>query len=430
METNRFTPKWNKSDGSEKNRDEAMKVRRVAVFTGNRAEYGLQVPLLRAIEKNPNLDYLLMVSGAHLDPSFGNTLDEIRDDGFKIASEIEIKMDSSSLFANAQAIGSGILAISRALNKLKPDIMVVYADRFEGFAAVIAATQMNIPTAHIEGGDLTEGGALDDSVRHAMTKLSHMHFTTNQQATNRVLAMGEEAWRVHTVGLPAIDLILEGDFASEQEVKSSLNLDLSKPIVLFTQHSVSTEFDQANAQVLPSLAAIEHLSREGIQTIVTYPNNDAGAQDIITNLTAFERKKIKHVQIRKSLGRRLYHGVLALAKNPNIQIACAGNSSSGVKESPVFGCPTTNIGSRQKGRLQGGNIINVPYDQIQISEAIKKCLFDKSFREFCRSAQNPYGNGDAGRKIAAELSKVTLNTSLIRKQMTISGFDNQNNISP
>ena len=150
-----------------------MNKRVVAVFTGNRAEYGLQFPIIRAIQKHPDLEYKLLVSGAHLDMNFGLTLNEIKRDGFHVDSEIRIEMDADSLFATAQAIGSGVLEISKVLNRIKPDIMVVYADRFEGFAAVIAATQMNIPTAHVEGGDLTEGGALDDSVRHAMTKLSH-----------------------------------------------------------------------------------------------------------------------------------------------------------------------------------------------------------------------------------------------------------------
>ena len=176
--------------------------RKIAVFTGNRAEYGLQYPLLKAIDGNSNLEYQLIVSGAHLDDNFGRTLDEIHNDGFIIDVEVKIEMKGNSDIATAQAIGSGVTAISNVLEALQPDIVVVYADRFEGFAAVIAASQMNIPTAHIEGGDLTEGGALDDSVRHAMTKLAHMHFTTNEQATNRILAMREEAWRVHTVGFP------------------------------------------------------------------------------------------------------------------------------------------------------------------------------------------------------------------------------------
>ena len=155
--------------------------RTIAVFTGNRAEYGLLVPVIRAISAHPDLVCRLIVSGAHLDPDFGRTLAEITTDGFEVSAEVKIDLDADTLFATAKAIGTGILSMSNALDKLRPDMLVVYADRFEGFAAIVAGTQMNIPTAHIEGGDITEGGALDDSVRHAMTKLAHLHFTTNHR---------------------------------------------------------------------------------------------------------------------------------------------------------------------------------------------------------------------------------------------------------
>lgn len=398
-----------------------MSLRTVAIFTGNRAEYGLQYPILRAVNKHPDLDYRLIVSGAHLDANFGRTLEEIRNDGFKIAAEVKIEMDAGSLFSTAQAIGSGIIEISKALAELKPDMMVVYADRFEGLAAVIASSQMNIPTAHIEGGDLTEGGALDDSVRHAMTKLSHLHFTTNQQATNRILGMGEEAWRVHTVGFPAIDLISEGRYAQSEEIVDRLGLDLSRPVVLFTQHSVTTEFDHAVSQLEPSLSALEQAAREGIQVILTYPNNDAGGRQIIERLEAFRDRKIPNTQVHRSLGRNLYHGVLALAKNPSVRIACVGNSSSGLKETPAFGCPTANIGSRQEGRLRGMNVFDAGYDSAEIGSAIRRCLFDEDFRQLCRTAENPYWLGDAGPKIAKVLAEVALDQSLIRKKMTLKG---------
>lgn len=398
-----------------------MKKRTIAVFTGNRAEYGLQYPILRAIDRHPDLDYRLLVSGAHLDPNFGSTLDEIRGDGFHIDAEVKIEMDAGSLFATAQAIGSGVLAISRVLNDSRPDMMVVYADRFEGFAAVIAASQMNIPTAHIEGGDLTEGGALDDSVRHAMSKLAHLHFTTNQQASNRILAMGEEPWRVHTVGFPAIDLISEGRFASATEVAENLNLNLSRSIVLFTQHSVSTEFDQAAAQLAPALQAIERLSAEGVQTILTYPNNDAGGQAIIQQLEAFCARRVPGTQVRRSLGRHLYHGVLGLARNPAVRVACVGNSSSGLKETPAFGCPTVNIGSRQEGRLRGENVLDTPYDANDIFAAVWRCLSDEDFRALSRRTENPYWLGDAGPKVAEVLATAPLGQPIIRKRMTLRG---------
>lgn len=398
-----------------------MMRRTVAVFTGNRAEYGLQFPILRAIEKHPDLEYRLLVSGAHLDPNFGSTLEEIRKDGFRIDAEIEIEMDAASLFSTTQAIGSGILAISRVLDTMQPDIMVVYADRFEGFAAVIAATQMNIPTAHIEGGDLTEGGALDDSVRHAMTKLAHFHFTTNEQASNRILGMGEEPWRVHTVGFPAIDLISEGRFATNREVIEQLGLDISRPILLFTQHSVSTEFERSAEQVLPSIDAIKRLADEGIQTVLTYPNNDAGGQAIISILEDFRKLDYKNTQVKRSLGRYLYHGVLALARNPDIRVACLGNSSSGLKETPAFGCPTVNIGSRQDGRLRGENVLDVGYSSIEIYDQIQRSLFDENFRKLCREAKNPYWIGEAGPKIAEVLAKTPLDQGLIQKRMTLKG---------
>lgn len=382
----------------------------------------MQYPVLKAIDRHPALDYLLFVSGAHLDNNFGRTLEEIHNDGFRIEAEVKIEIDVDSRSATALAIGQGILSVTKVLEQTQPDIFVVYADRFEGFAAVIAASQMNIPTAHIEGGDLTEGGALDDSVRHAMTKLSHLHFTTNQQATNRLLAMGEEPWRVHTVGLPAIDLISAGMFAKQEEVVTRLNIDLNGPIVLFTQHSVTTEFEAAGEQIQPSLEAIEVLAKSGMQVILTYPNNDAGGRAIIDELVATNNRGLDGVQLHRSLGRHLYHGVLALAQNPAARVVCVGNSSSGLKETPAFGCPTVNIGSRQQGRLRGKNVIDVGYEKDSIVAAVSQCVHDIEFREICRTAENPYRLGDAGKKIAAVLAEVPINQKLIRKSMTLQGI--------
>jgi UDP-N-acetylglucosamine 2-epimerase (non-hydrolysing)/GDP/UDP-N,N'-diacetylbacillosamine 2-epimerase (hydrolysing) len=399
----------------------------IAVFTGNRAEYGLQFPVLKAIDANPNLEYRLIVSGAHLDKNFGNTIQEINDDGFEIHAEVDIMLDEDSPFATSQAIGTGVLSIADALAKIQPDIFVVYADRFEGFAAVIAATQMNIPTAHIEGGDITEGGALDDSVRHAMTKLAHIHFTTNQQASNRLLAMGEAPWRVHTVGFPAIDLIQSSNYATPNELVDLYNLDLSKPVILFTQHSVTTEFHEAADQIKPALFALKKLALEGNQIIITYPNNDAGGRKIIDTINDFsssEFQGIKNIQIHSSLGRYNYHGILALAANSENKICCVGNSSSGIKETPAFGCPTVNIGSRQEGRLRAENVIEAKYDDSNIYTAIESCLYDKNFRETSLTCNNPYGIGDAGIKIAQVLDDTKMDLKkLLRKEMTLSGVE-------
>lgn len=395
--------------------------RTIAVFTGNRAEYGLQYPILRAIAAHDKLEYRLIVSGAHLDPQFGRTLEEIRADGFTIHAEVKVDMEADTLTATARAIGSGVVSMSEALESIRPDILVVYADRFEGFAAVIAGTQMNVPTAHVEGGDLTEGGALDDSVRHAMTKLSHLHFTTNQQATNRILAMGEEPWRVYTVGFPAIDLIEEGRYAKPDELRAAYGINPRQSLVVFTQHSVTTEFDEAAAQVRPSLIALRRLAQEGVQIIATYPNNDAGGRRIVAELERFAGEGVRNVQLRRSLGRYNYHGILALARGESATVACVGNSSSGIKETPAFLCPAVNIGSRQEGRLRGENVIDAPYDATAIYDAVRRCLHDEAFRQCCRTVPNPYWMGDAGRKIADTLSTVPLDGRLLRKGMTLRG---------
>ena len=395
----------------------------IAVFTGNRAEYGLQYPVLKAIDNHPNLEYRLIVSGAHLEKDFGKTIEEIKKDGFKIYKQVDIELDESLPYATSKAIGTGILSISEALAEVKPDFLLVYADRFEGFAAVLSGTQMNIPTAHIEGGDITEGGALDDSVRHAMTKLSHLHFTTNQQASNRILAMGEANWRVHTVGFPAIDMIKEGNFAKKEELISKYSLDARKPIILFTQHSVTTEYDLAEAQILPSLQALKKLAEEDYQVIVTYPNNDMGGRRIITTINNFVGKKShKNIRVYPSLGRYNYHGILALAAESQMKVICVGNSSSGIKETPAFFCPTVNIGSRQKGRLRAENVLDVNYNAKDIYQTIKHALSDQKFLKVCRNIENPYGEGDAGIKIAKILaeSNVELKT-MLRKEMTIKG---------
>ncbi len=396
--------------------------RTIAVFTGNRAEYGLQLPILRAIDAHPDLTYRLIVSGAHLDGNFGRTIAEIESDGFEIAAEVNITMAEDSLVATTQAIGSGILSTSKALQEIQPDLFVVYADRFEGFAAVIAGTQMRIPTAHIEGGDITEGGALDDSVRHAMTKLAHLHFTTNDEAAWRIRQMGEEPWRVHNVGFPAIDLIAGGNYEAPDMVVSRLGLDSAKPVLVITQHSVATQFESAAEQIQPLLDAIEELSSEGCQIVLTYPNNDAGGLRIIAMLETFAARDLAGVQLHKSLGRAAYHGLLAFCGSDAGRGVCVGNSSSGIKETPAFACPAIDVGTRQSGRLRGDNVIHVGYDRDDIVVAIRRALSDE-FRKKCRDAENPYGEGGAGRKVANILASVPLNEKLIIKKMTIKSKD-------
>jgi UDP-hydrolysing UDP-N-acetyl-D-glucosamine 2-epimerase len=387
--------------------------RRIALFTGNRAEYGMQFPILRAIDADPRLDYQLLVSGAHLKDDFGKSVTEIENDGFKITRQIEMDTPGDDMFATATAIGIGTTATARALTELAPDLVIVYADRFESFAAMIASTQSGFPTAHVEGGDYTEGGALDDSVRHAMTKLAHLHFTTNDEATERILGLGEEPWRVKTVGLPALDLIRDGLFTQPDEIYSKYGFDSSRPVIVFTQHSVATEYAESADQIRPALQALKEVAEEvNAQVLITYPNDDAGGRLIMAEINKVPEQIPGGFQITASVGRPDYHGLL------NIADVCVGNSSSGIKETAAFHCPSVNIGSRQQGRLRADNIIDVGYVKDEIKAAILKSLNDEQFAERVRNAINPYGAGDAGHQIADFVAKVDLDTRLLQKRMT------------
>ena len=233
--------------------------------------------------------------------------------------------------------------------------------------------------------------------------------------------MGEEEWRIHTVGFTALDLINNGMYADAQKVSEYFQLDTCRPIIVFTQHPVSTDYQAAPAQIEQSLNALVTLADQGMQIIITYPNNDIGSDSIVSGLVVLEKKKIKGIQIHKSIGRYLYHGILGLAKNINHRIACAGNSSSGIMESIAFGCPTVNIGSRQRGRLRGNNILDVDYSGMAIINAINACIYDEKFRKQCREAVNPYFSGGAGTKIANVLASITLDHNLLNKRMMLRG---------
>ncbi len=383
-------------------------MRRIGVFTGSRAEYGLLVPVLRAIDADPALELLLVAGGAH----------QIEDAEFTVAAYVPITRADETPGSTPRAIGNGVLGMVDALEALQPDAFIVYGDRFEAFAAMIAATQMSILTAHIEGGDLTQGGTLDDVVRHAMSKLAHLHFTTNWAAADRLRAMGEEDWRIHNVGFPPIDLIRAGDFTPASEVAATLGLDLARPIILFTQHPISTSPKAAAEEIAACLGALEQAQTDlGAQIVLTYPNGDIGSEAIIAALKAFAAGR-DDVVLRQSLGRRLYHGLLSVCGlNHGV---CVGNSSSGLKETPAFHCPAVDIGTRQNGRLRGANVLQVPCEQDAIFEAIQKSLEDQVYRASVKAAENPYGQGNAGPMIARVLRDLDLtNTALLPKLTTL-----------
>ena len=388
---------------------------KICIFSGNRAEYGLLSPIIKNLNESKKIKVFFIVSGSHVDKKFGETINEIKKDKIKIYQTIKLFNSSRNKDKSdytPKNISEIVEKYSTCLRRIKPDYNLVYADRFESFGAIIASSQMNIPTIHIEGGDKTEGGTLDDSVRHAMTKISHIHITTNDNAKKRIIKLGEEKWRVKNFGYSAMDYVKLKNYAKKSEIENKLKIKITKPIVLFTQHPIPMENENIQNNFEKILHSIKKLSKLNIQIIITYPNSDYGGKKIIEKINRL--KGIKNIKIVSSLGRYLYHGVLAL-NNKNIKVVCAGNSSSGIKETAIFKCPVVNIGPRQNGRFRSSNVFDVKYDDKQIYETIFKCINDEKVYKKCLKTKNLYGGGSTGKKI----KKFIENLKISRKKILI-----------
>ncbi len=390
---------------------------KICIFSGNRAEYGLLSPIIKNLNESKKIKVFFIVSGSHVDKKFGETINEIKKDKIKIYQTIKLFNSSRNRDKSdytPKNISEIVEKYSTCLRRIKPDYNLVYADRFESFGAIIASSQMNIPTIHIEGGDKTEGGTLDDSVRHAMTKISHIHITTNDNAKKRIIKLGEEKWRVKNFGYSAMDYVKLKNYAKKSEIEDKLKIKITKPILLFTQHPIPMENESMQNNFEKILNSIKKLSKLNIQIIITYPNSDYGGKKIIEKINRL--KGIKNIKIVSSLGRYLYHGVLAL-NSKNIKVVCAGNSSSGIKETAIFKCPVVNIGPRQNGRFRSSNVFDVKYDDKQIYETIFKCINDEKVYKKCLKTKNLYGGGSTGKKIKKfiENLKISKKKILIKK---------------
>ena len=384
-----------------------MIMKKIAVVTGTRAEYGILTPVCKAIEGNKALQLCLVVTGMHLSHDFGYTVSEIEKDGFKIDARVPMLPDKDSPTAMAESIGRGISGMARAWHSLNPDFVVVLGDRVEPLAAAITGVYMNIPVAHIHGGDVTRGG-FDEYARHAITKLAHIHFPATQKSAERILKMGEDAWRIHLVGSPALDAILNEPLPSPADVAAKLGIDTSKPFIMVTQHPVTTESEMAVAQMKETLEALVELK---IPAIVFYPNSDAGGREMIDLIKKYS-KKHAFIKIVPNLPRREYLSLLKITG------ALVGNSSSGIIDAPSFGLPAVNIGIRQEGRERGCNVIDVPPEQKEIVSGITRALNDKDFIARVKKCENPYGDGKAGPKIAEILAEIEKTSRLLEKKLT------------
>ncbi|MBI4650899.1 UDP-N-acetylglucosamine 2-epimerase (hydrolyzing) [Candidatus Desantisbacteria bacterium] len=386
--------------------------RKIAVITGTRAEYGLLYWIIKKIHDDPALELQLIVTNMHLSPEFGLTIREIEKDGFPISDKVETLLSSDTETSIAISMGLGMIGFSKTYERLKPDIVIVLGDRFEILSAVAAAAPFRIPIAHIHGGEITEG-AMDELFRHAITKMSHIHFPSTQIYAKRIIQMGEQPENVFCFGAPGMDNIKKLPLLNKEKLLKELDIPRNKKIGVITYHPVTLENNTAESQIRELLEAIK--SFKNIFWIFTLPNADTGGRIIIKMINYFVKDNPDNGKAFSSLGQLRY---LSLLKYSDLML---GNSSSGIIEAPSFCLPVVNIGDRQKGRIRAGNVIDVAYcKKDNIVNAIKKAIMPE-FENSIKGLKNPYGDGNTSDKIIKVLKKISLTDKLKKHFYEIEG---------
>ncbi len=376
--------------------------RKIAVVTTSRADYSHLYWPLRELAANAEVELGVIALGPHLSPEFGNTIAEIEREGFPIKARIECLLSSDTDTGMAKTIGVAILSLADTLSSWRPDLILLIADRYEMMAPASVALALRIPIAHIEGGEISQG-AIDDQVRNALTKLAHIHFTSTETARRRVIAMGEEPWRVHHAGAPSIDHLRRSKIINRPTLESRIGFILQQPTILVAWHPVTILRD-TNAEADSLFAA---LAEAPGQLIFVYPNTDAGSHALIKRTRSLAAKR-PNTHVHVNLDTITYWGLLGQVD------AMIGNSSSGIMEAASFALPVVNVGMRQQGRERARNIIDVPADGVAITAALKHALIP-AFRKKLSGMTNPYGNGTAATTIARVLTTVPLDDLLVKK---------------
>jgi UDP-hydrolysing UDP-N-acetyl-D-glucosamine 2-epimerase len=382
-----------------------MTMRRIAVVTGSRAEYGALRWLLRELRADPRLCPQLIVTGAHLCPEFGLTVQEIESDGIEIAETIECQLSSDSRSGMAKSLALGIMLMPDALRRLQPDVLVVVGDRYEILAAAQAAALVGIPIAHISGGEVTEG-AVDDWIRHCITKASWWHFAAAEPYRRRIIQLGESPERVFTFGDLALDAITHMKLVEREPLERELDVSLQSPVFLVTFHPATLSELSPRECFEQLLAALEHFPDARI--VMTKPNADAGGRELAALAERWATQHSDRARCFASLGQLHYLSVMKLAS------AVIGNTSSGIIEAPVLKVPTVNIGPRQSGRLKASSVVDCDGTTVAIVAAISKVL-SPQFRQTLPATQSLYGQGNACERIKDYLAAAVVPKSLAKK---------------
>ena len=379
-------------------------MRTIGVVTMSRSDYGIYLPVLREIQRAPDLRLYLIVSGMHLSPEFGLTVQTIEQDGFEIDERIEMLMSSDTPEGIAKSMGLGVMGFAQAYARFRPDILVVLGDRFEMHAAALAALPFKIPVAHILGGEITQG-AIDDALRHSMTKLSHLHLVSNEEYARRVRQLGEEPWRITVCGAPSLDNLHSIQLMEAKEIESRYGIRLQPPPLLVTFHPVTLEYEQTEWQVGEVLAALDTL---GMPVVFTRPNADTNGRIIAHMMEAFAQAHSSAWMVG-DLGIQAYFSLMSLAA------AMVGNSSSGIIEAPSFKLPVVNVGDRQRGRIRAENVIDVECNRDAVLAGLRRALLPE-LRASLETLTNPYGDGHAAERIVQRLRQVELGKELLMKR--------------
>ena len=384
-----------------------MKKINIVFFTANRAEYSLIYPFLKIFSKNKSFKVNLVVGGSHLEKKFGFSFNEIREDRIENLIKIKVPFKTNKLENAADYFNKLQNKINLFLKKKNIDMVFISSDRFETFAFAISSYLRKIPIIHYEGGDVTEGGALDDNIRHAITKISNIHLTSNEDSLKRILKMGEEKWRCSNVGYSQLYLMQKQKFDLKKIEKKFL-LDSDEPLILFTFHPIIKKKNKKDVDEI--FKALEYLSKYN-QIIITYPNFDPGYQYIVTKINNI-KKKNKKIKVIKHLGKKNYHSLLYFIGKSKKGF-CMGNSSSGIKETVFYNCPTINIGDRQKSRLKPGNVIDVEANEKKIINKI-----NQNFKNY-KTYVNPYKLKKKFKSIPDDIIKKFNRNDLIQKKCTL-----------
>jgi len=384
------------------------KKRKILGVTGIRSDYDIMSSVFEAIDTHPLLELEVAVTGAHLSDAYGYTFKEIQEDGFIIADKIESLINADNASSRVKGLAIQLQGLVQTILRTMPDFLIVLGDREESMTTALAGAYMNIPVAHIAGGDRVVGN-VDDQIRHAVTKLAHLHFVTNKESHERVIKLGEQPFRIHNTGNPGLDRLLKVPVLSAKELSSRIKFSIEEgePLILLIQHVISSEIDQAYWQMKQTLDAIELL---GIKTIISFPNSDAGGQQIIKAIHEYEH--LPFLYAAKNIPRVEF---VNLMRNASCML---GNSSAGILEAPLLRLPVINVGNRQKGRLHAKNVEFVQHDVNAIKQAVHKAILDNEYKEEVSKCSNPYGDGKSSKRIAEILATVPINEDLLIKDIT------------